>query len=125
MTDRSWQHIWMEQCDAAEGIKVRYGLKAAFDYAVSEKLLHFAEAAVRHPDFAREMPRFVSRVRTMFTAEEICTHLARIERERRDAVVTDAEADELDFEDPATLAERTQQFELVKELLTAPTLGTF
>ena len=124
MTDRSWQHIWMEHCDAAEGSKVRYGLKAAFDYVVSEKLLHFAEAAAGHPDFAREMPRFVSRVRTMFTAEEICTHLARIERERRDAVATGAEADELDFEDQATLAERTQEFELVKELLTAPTLGT-
>ena len=38
--------------------------------------------------------------------------------------MTDVEADELDFEDPATLAERAQQFELVKELLTAPTLGT-
>ena len=84
MTDRSWQHIWMEQCDAAEGIPVRYGLKAAFDYAVGEKLLHFAEAVARHPDFAREMPRFVSRVRSMFTAEEITTHLARIERERRE-----------------------------------------
>ena len=114
----------MEHCDAAEGLKVRYGLKAAFDYVVSEKLLHCAEAAAGHPDFAREMPRFVSRVRTMFTAEEICTHLVRIERERRDAVATGAEADELDFEDQATLAERTQQFELVKELLTAPTLGT-
>lgn len=65
MTDRSWQQIWMEQCDAAEGIRVRYGLKAAFDYTVGEKLLHFAEAAARHPDFAREMPRFVSRVRRM------------------------------------------------------------
>ena len=124
MTDRSWQHIWMEQCDAAEGIRVRYGLKAAFDYAVGEKLLHFAEAAARHPDFAREMPRFVSRVRSMFTAEEISSQLARIERERQESVVTDVEEDDLDFEDPATLAERAQQFEFVKELLTAPTLGT-
>ena len=91
-------------------------LEAAFDFAVGEKLLHFAEAAARHPDFACEMPRFVSWVRSMFTAEEIATHLARIERERREAVVTDVEADELDFEAPATLAERGQQFELVKEL---------
>ena len=124
MTDPSWQHLRMEQCDAAEGIRVRYGLKAALDYAVGEKLLHFAEAAAWHPDFAREMPRFVSRVRSMFTAEEITTHLARIKRERREAVVTDVEVDELDIEDPATLAERARQFELAKELLTAPTLGS-
>ena len=63
--------LWMEQCDAAEGIRVRYGLEAAFDYAIGEKLLQFAEAAGRHPEFARELPRFVSRVRSMFTAEEI------------------------------------------------------
>ena len=124
MADRSWQHIWMEQCDAAEGIRIRYGLDAAFDYAVGEKLLHFAEAAARHPDFAREMPRFVSRVRSMFTDDEISTQLARIERERQDAVVTDVEAYDLDFENPATLAARTQQFKLLKELSTAPTLGT-
>ena len=84
-------------------IRVRYGLKAAFEYAVGEKLLHFAEAAARHPDFAREMPRFVSRVRSMFTAEEITTHLARIQRERREAAVTDVEADDLDFEDRSWL----------------------
>ena len=37
--------IWIEQCDAARDIKLRYGLKAAFDYLVAEKLLNFASAA--------------------------------------------------------------------------------
>ena len=115
MADRSWQYIWMEQCDASAGIRVRYGLKAAFDYVVGEKLLHFAEAAARDPEFAREIPRFVSRVRSMFTADEIRTHLARIERERREAVVTDVESDDLDFANPAMLEERAQQFEFVKK----------
>ena len=59
--------IWIEQYDAAQGIKLRYGLKAAFDYLVAEKLLNFAEAAAEHPEFARELPRFVSQVRLMFT----------------------------------------------------------
>ena len=68
MTDRDWHQIWVEQCAAAETIKLRNGLKAAFDYAVAEKLLNFAEAAAQHPEFARELPRFVSRVRQMFTA---------------------------------------------------------
>jgi hypothetical protein len=51
--------IWIEQCDAAQDIKLRYWLKAAFDYVVAEKLLNFASAATQHPEFARELPRFV------------------------------------------------------------------
>ena len=82
------------------------------------------EAAAQDPDFARELPRFVSRVRSMFTADEIRSHLARIERARREPVVTDDEDDEFDHEDPGLLAERHHQFELVKELLTVPALGT-
>ena len=42
--------IWIEQCDAAQDIKLRYGLKAAFDYVVAEKLLNYASAASQHPD---------------------------------------------------------------------------
>ena len=57
MTDRDWHQVWVEQCAAAETIKLRNGLKAAFDYAVAEKLLNFAEAAAQHPEFARELPR--------------------------------------------------------------------
>ena len=43
MTNGNWHQIWVEQCAAAETIKLRFGLKAAFDYAVAEKLLNFAE----------------------------------------------------------------------------------
>ena len=42
MTDRDWHQVWVEQCAAAETIKLWNGLKAAFDYAVAEKLLNFA-----------------------------------------------------------------------------------
>jgi hypothetical protein len=77
---RKAHKIWIEQCDAAQTIKARFGLTAAFDYLVGEKLLSFASAASRHPDFARELPRFVSEVRRMFTADEISAQLAQIER---------------------------------------------
>ena len=50
--------------------RVRFGLKSAFDYLVGEKLLNFAEAVANHGDFARELPRFVSQVRRIFTPEE-------------------------------------------------------
>jgi hypothetical protein len=127
---RKFHQIWIEQCDAAEGIKLRYGLKASFDYLVAEKLLNFADAAVRHPEFARELPRFVSRVRRIFTPQEIRTHLARIERERSECNVDIEEGDVLDKEDelilesPTAAAERARQFATIRELLTVAELGT-
>ena len=120
MTERKWNEIWLEQCEVAEGIRVRYGLASAFDYAVGKKLLNYVQPAMQRPDFARELPRFVSRVRSMFTVEEFEAHLARIERERRESVLTDVEVNEPDFDDSTAMAERARQFTLVKELLTLP-----
>ncbi len=124
MTDRNWHYIWVKQCEAAETIKLRYGLKSAFDYMVAEKLLNFAEAAARHPEFARELPRFVSRVRRMFTPQEIRSHLARIERERHETDLAAVEDGGLDFEGLEAVAERARQFDLIKDLLTVTQLGT-
>jgi hypothetical protein len=90
---RKFHEIWIEQCEAAEEIKLRYGLKAAFDYLVAEKLFNFADAAKTHPAFARELPQFVARVRGLFTVEEMRTHLNRIQCE---AYI--GERDELDEE---------------------------
>jgi len=67
---RKFHEIWIEQCEAAEEINLRYGLKAAFDYLVAEKLFNFADAAKTHPAFARELPQFVARLRGLFTVEE-------------------------------------------------------
>jgi hypothetical protein len=125
MSARKMHEIWIEQCDAARDIKLRFGLKAALDYVVTEKLLEFARAAVDHPEYARQLPRFVSCIRGMFTPEEIRTHIARVEREQREKDSEDTEDDdELFRESPATVAERARQFATVKELLTAPELGT-
>ncbi len=125
MSARKVHEIWIEQCDAARGIKLRYGVKAAFDYAVAEKLLNFASAAAQHPEFARELPQFVSEVRRVFTLQEILTHLARIERERSDkSINTDDDDDELISISPGAAAARDQQFATIKELLTATELGT-
>jgi hypothetical protein len=123
MNVRKVHKIWIEQCDAAQTIKARFGLAAAFDYLVGEKLMSFASAASRHPDFARELPRFVSEVRRMFTPDEIGAQLAQIERSEDEGNVDVLQADLL-REGPAAVAECVQQFMLVKELLTAPMLGT-
>ena len=86
-----WRATWQEQCEMAEAIELRYGLEAAFDYVVGEKLVDLAARAARRPELARELPRFASRVRSMFTPQEIEEQLTRLECRQiePDGVVTD------------------------------------
>jgi hypothetical protein len=124
MNDRKAHQIWIEQYEAAQSIKARYGLTAAFEYLVGEKLMNFANAASRYPDFAHELPRFVSEVRRMFTPDEIGAHLEQIERAESEQDVEVLDEDVPLRESPAAAADRIRQFTLIKELLTATTLGT-
>ena len=128
-----FHEIWVKQCTAAEHIKLRYGSKAAFDYIVAEKLFNFADAATAYPEFARELPRFVARVRGLFTAEEIRADLNRIELEQREYDANINGRDEFDEQDEqledglestTTAEERARQFAVIAELLTAAQLGT-
>jgi hypothetical protein len=124
VSGRKMHEIWIEQCDAAQNIKLRYGVEAAFDYVVAEKLLKFASAAYDHPEFARELPRFISRLRRMFTTQEMRTHITRIEREQSKNDIDVQEPSEMIPESPAAAAERARQFATIKELLTTADLGT-
>ena len=127
MSNREFHKVWVEQCEAAGDIRLRYGPQAAFDYVVAEKLLNFAETAAHRPEFARELPRFVARVRGLFTPEELQTHIARIEHERmvQEARLAEIEEEDDPFrESPEAAAERARQFSTIKELLTAAELGT-
>jgi len=114
---------WIEQCDAAERIKLRYGPKAAFDYLVVEKLLNLARAAADHPEFAQELPQFIAKVRLLFTPEEMRTEIARIEREMHENNTAVADDDDLIQEDPAAVARQVDRFATIKDLLTARELG--
>jgi hypothetical protein len=124
MNVRKAHKIWIEQCEAAQTIKARFGLTAAFDYVVGEKLMNYASAASIHPDFARELPRFVSEVRRMFTPDEIGAHLAQIERAPNENDIDVLEEDDPLRESPTAVEDRVRKFLLIKELLTATTLGT-
>jgi len=85
-------------------------------------------------DHARALPvtirpspgSFVSEVRRLFSADEIRTHLERLEREEteKDAETRDPDEYEVRDESPAGTAERVRQFDTIKDLLTADTLGT-
>jgi hypothetical protein len=116
--------IWIEQCEAAQTIKARFGLTAAFDYVVGENLMNYASAPSRHPDFARELPQFVSEVRRMFAPDEIGAHLAQIERAPNENDIDVLEEDDPLRESPTAAEDRVRKFLLIKELLTATTLAT-
>ena len=110
---RNPHEMWVEQCAAAQDIKFRYGVKAAFDYLVAEKLLYFANAAATRPECASELPGFVAQVRGLFTPREISTHFARIEREHKEytAAVTAYEADLAQADEPDEEDERAERDE--------------
>ena len=123
-TERGWHEVWREQCEAAGSIRLQYGIASAFDYVVGEKLLTFAEAAEEHPEFARALPQFVSEIRRMFTAEEIEEHLERVENERLQRAMDAMDVYDPKLDDLAASADEARRFASVKELLTAPALGT-
>ncbi len=60
----------------------------------------------------------------MFTPDEIGGHLEQIERAQSEQDVDVLDEDGPLRESPAAAAERIRQFTLIKELLTATTLGT-
>jgi hypothetical protein len=115
-------------CDCDDQGKVWAAVR--FDYLVAEKLMTFAEAAGRHPEFAHELPGFVSEVRRIFALHEIQDHLARIEREQAQQELAqfeadeDGEGDDMPCDAPAVAAERLQRFMMIKQLLLTPQLGT-
>lgn len=63
--------IWIEQCEAAEGIKERFGTKDATRYLIGEKLLRFMQVSHERPGFAEELPKFVAEIKSIFDPHEI------------------------------------------------------
>jgi hypothetical protein len=72
--------IWIEQCEATEGIRERFGLEDALRYLIGEKLFSFVQASEEDPDFAAELPAFLVEIRRIFSAAEIREFLDHLER---------------------------------------------
>ena len=123
MNVRKSHQIWIEQCEAAQTIKARLGRTAAFECLVGEKLMSFASAASRHPDFARKLHADCFRDGTHVYAGCDWRMLAQIERSQNERNVDVLGEDDLLREGPAGVAECVRQFMLVKGLLTASMLG--
>ncbi len=63
--------IWIDQCEAARGIRDHFGNEDALDYLVGEKFVNFVRAANTHVEFAQELPRFVEEIHRLFDDERL------------------------------------------------------
>jgi hypothetical protein len=127
MIERRFQDSWKEQCEAARGVREQHGVVSALDYLIGEKLMTYAETAVRRPEFARELPRFVAEIRSIFSAEEIrlyLEHLERMDAQEEEAFPAEAADDDVTIETPEQRAARRARLARLKELLTVSVLGT-
>lgn len=120
----AFHEIWVVQCDAARRIQTRFGAGAALDYLVGEKLLNFIEAATTNTAFARELPRFVSEVRAIFSQEQIQAEITRIERNQRRRSGSRRHCRPSRSGAATAIATEAPRLSLIKELLLTPVLGT-
>ncbi len=74
------QKIWIEQCQATEGIRERFGIQKALGYLIGEKLVNFVQEADGDPDWARELPQFIAEIKRIFSPTEIQDYLDNIRR---------------------------------------------
>ena len=121
--------IWIEQCEATETIRERFGLQNALDYLIGEKLFHFVAAAEQHPEFATELPHFLNQIRRTFTPQQIHNYLDDLERAKfmspiEADVDLDLEEEDPEFADdpldnPILGAQELLRFARVKEMLQA------
>ncbi len=96
---KDFHKIWIDQCEAAEGIKERFGVESALRYLIGEKFLNFLEESDRQPGFAEEVPNFVAEVKQMFQPLEIFELLDELKQEEvfeedEDGSLEDSENDE-------------------------------
>lgn len=70
--------LWIDNCEAVEGIKERFGLEKAIGYLVGEKLANHIRLADHDPAFDTELPNFVKEIKRIFTPDEILTYFRQL-----------------------------------------------
>jgi hypothetical protein len=120
--------IWIEQCEAAEDIRERFGLQNALQYLIGEKLFSFVHAAEQDDDFAAELPAFVAEIRRIFSPAVIRHFLDELEHEKylaptdtEDDIIDDLDEDDDDEElylgNPVSGANELLRFLRIRQLL--------
>jgi hypothetical protein len=69
MTD--FHKVWIEQCEAAEGIREQFGVADAARYLVGEKLFRFMQVSQERPEFDEELLKFVAEIKRIFKPHQI------------------------------------------------------
>lgn len=115
--------IWIEQCEAARGIRDGFGTEKALGYLIGEKLLNFIRVAINNPDFEGELPNFVAEIKIIFDPWEVHEYFENLRRVGIFGHVgSDDEVEELQaagaiHEDPVSGAEDVLLVERMKKLL--------
>ena len=98
----------------------------ALDYLIGEKLFAFVTASEQDPDFAAELPAFVSAIRRLFSAREIREYLDHLERTKYLAPpepdleidgLDDEPGEEPELENPVLGAAELLRFSRVRQIL--------
>ena len=122
MSKHEFHKIWIEQCEATEGIRERFGKDDAIRYLIGEKFLNFLEESDRRPEFAAEVTKFVAEVKEIFEPYEISEFLDGLLEEKsaeqdEDWPFDDFEDAELEPSDVINEAAKIVLIERAKELL--------
>lgn len=122
MSKHEFHKIWIEQCEATEGIRERYGKDDAIRYLIGEKFLNYLEESDRRPEFAADVPAFVGQVKEIFEPHEISEFLDTLLHEKsaendEDWPFDDFEDAELEPSDAVNEAAETVLIERAKKLL--------
>ena len=118
-----FQKIWIEQCEAASGIKERFGAGKAIGYLIGEKLLAIVQEANNCPQFAKEIPNFIAEVKEIFELWEIRQYFENVRRVGTLGHVCNDEEAELFLkagavkEDPVRDAQNMLTMERIKTML--------
>jgi hypothetical protein len=73
-------NVWIEQCEAARGIRDDWGTRKALGYLVGEKLLNYIRAADSDSSWELNVPKFTAEIRQIFTDEELQAYFATATR---------------------------------------------
>lgn len=122
MAEIEFHKIWIEQCEATEGIRERFGEDDAIRYLLGEKFLNYLEEGDRRPEFAAEVPKFVAQVKEIFEPHKISEFLDGLLHEKsaeqdEDWPFDDFDDAELESSDVVNEAAKIVLIERAKELL--------
>jgi hypothetical protein len=77
------------------------------------------------PEFKKDLPRFISKVRAIFSMQELAFGSARYQKKLQEDMKDSArDLDDFFVENPKRIKRRAERFAVLKRLLITPQLGT-